>query len=99
MAIVNVSISPIGTGSPSISHYVAECHQVLRRYPELKWQLTPMGTIIEGDLKRIIEVITFMHEAPFNKGAVRVSTLIKIDDRRDKEATMEGKVQAVVDKL
>jgi len=58
-----------------------------------------MGTIIEGDLPRILEVIVLMHEVPFAKGALRVSTLIKIDDRRDKEATMEGKVQAVEEKL
>lgn len=99
MAIVNVSIAPLGTNSPSISPYVAACHEVLRRHPELKWQLTPMGTIIEGDLTRIIEVISLMHEVPFTKGAVRVSTLIKIDDRRDKVATMADKVQAVEEKL
>jgi len=99
MAIVNVSIAPLGTGNTSISHYVAACHEVLRRYPEVKWQLTPMGTIIEGDLARILEVVALMHEVPFAKGALRVSTLIKIDDRRDKDATMVDKVRAVEDKL
>lgn len=99
MAIVNLSITPIGTATPSISSYVAACHEVLRRYPALKWQLTPMGTIIEGELAHILEVVTEMHEVPFTKGALRVSTLLKIDDRRDKEATMVGKVQAVEAKL
>ena len=99
MAIVEVSIAPLGTGTTSISAYVADCHNVLRRAEGIKWQLTPMGTIIEGDLARIMEVILKMHEVPFEKGAVRVSTLIKIDDRRDKEATMLDKVQAVEDKI
>lgn len=99
MAIVQVSITPIGTGNPSISHYVAACHEILRGHPDIKWQLTPMGTIIEGDLARVLEIIALMHEAPFAKGAVRVSTLIKIDDRRDKLATMEAKVRAVEDKF
>ena len=40
-----------------------------------------------------------MHEAPFAEGARRVSTLIKIDDRRDKEQTLEGKVRSVTEKL
>jgi uncharacterized protein YqgV (UPF0045/DUF77 family) len=41
-----------------------------------------------------------MHESPFDAGAVRVSTLIKIDDRRDREChSMSGKVASVENKL
>ena len=95
MAIVEVTISPLGTGTPSISPYVAACHEVLRQATDLKYQLTPMGTIIEGELPRILEVIMQMHQVPFNNGAMRVSTMIKIDDRRDKQGTMEGKIESV----
>jgi len=99
MAIVHVSITPIGTGSTSISPYVAACHTVLRAKPNLKWQLTPMGTIIEGELSDILSVIQEMHEVPFAKGALRVSTQIKIDDRRDTPASMAAKVASVEEKL
>jgi uncharacterized protein (TIGR00106 family) len=58
-----------------------------------------MGTIIEGELSEILAVIQEMHEVPFTKGALRVSTQIKIDDRRDKEATMTAKVESVEEKL
>jgi uncharacterized protein (TIGR00106 family) len=98
MAIVEVTIAPMGVGA-SISPYVAACHKVLEQATDLKHQLTPMATIIEGDLDRIMEVIRQMHEVPFGKGAQRVSTLIRIDDRRDKELTMAGKIKAVRDKL
>jgi uncharacterized protein YqgV (UPF0045/DUF77 family) len=40
-----------------------------------------------------------MHEVPFTEGALRVSTLIKIDDRRDKDHSIEGKVRSVREKL
>lgn len=99
MAIVETSITPIGTGTPSVSKYVAKCHEVLKDFPEIKYQLTPMGTILEGDLSKILEVIAKMHEVPFDQGASRVSTLIKIDDRRDKEGTMDGKMESVLSKL
>ncbi|EGO63904.1 MTH1187 family thiamine-binding protein [Acetonema longum] len=99
MAVVEVTIAPLGTATPSISKYVASCHKVLAEARDLKYQLTPMATVIEGDLNRILEVISKMHEVPFADGAQRVSTLIRIDDRRDKELTMAGKVQAVVSKL
>jgi uncharacterized protein (TIGR00106 family) len=99
MAIVEVTIAPMGTGTPGISQYVAACHKVLEKAQDLKYQLTPMSTIIEGDLDRILEVIRQMHEVPFGAGAPRVSTLLRIDDRRDKELTMAGKIKAVTDKL
>ena len=54
-----------------------------------------MFTTIEGDLSVIFEVIQKMQEAVFAEGAVRVSTVIKIDERRDKEARMEDKVRKV----
>lgn len=98
MAIVFVSSSPLGTQTPSVSPYVAGAHEVLRA-SGLKHQLTAMGTIIEGDLDQVLAVVRKMHEHPFGKGAMRVSTLIKIDDRRDKPSTLEGKVRSVEDKL
>ncbi|KAB3530048.1 MTH1187 family thiamine-binding protein [Alkaliphilus serpentinus] len=99
MAIVELTIVPLGTGSTSISNYVADCHKILMMEKELKYQLTPMGTIIEGDLNRILETIKKMHEIPFKKGAMRVSTSIKIDDRRDQEGSMQQKLQSVEAKL
>lgn len=99
MAIVQLTIVPIGTETPSVSRYVAACHKVLDNYKELKYELTPMSTCIEGDLDVILEAVRQMHEVPFENGAQRVSTSIKIDDRRDKAGTMDQKIKAVKDKL
>jgi uncharacterized protein (TIGR00106 family) len=99
MAVVEVSITPLGSGEPGVSRYVAGCVRIIRA-SGLKHQLTPMGTIIEGNLDEILSVIREMHESPFAAGAVRVSTLIKIDDRRDREThSMAGKVASVEEKL
>lgn len=99
MAVVEVSITPLGTGTPGVSGYVAGCLRVLKD-SGLRYQLTPMGTVLEGDLDEILAVIRRMHEHPFAAGALRVSTLIKIDDRRDRGAHgMEGKVRSVEEKM
>jgi uncharacterized protein (TIGR00106 family) len=98
MAVVFVTIAPLGTATPSLSSYVAGVERVLRE-SGLTHQLTAMGTIIEGDLDAILAVVRRMHEAPFAQGAVRVSTLIKIDDRRDKEHTIATKMRSVEEKL
>ncbi|KXS40025.1 MULTISPECIES: MTH1187 family thiamine-binding protein [unclassified Candidatus Frackibacter] len=99
MAIVEVTVVPLGTGDTSLSRYVAECQKVLRNEDAIEYQLTPMGTIIEGELDVIFEVIKKLHEVPFQNGAMRVSTSIKIDDRRDKEASMGQKLASVDHKL
>jgi uncharacterized protein (TIGR00106 family) len=98
MAIVFLTITPLGTATPSVSRYVAGVEKVLQE-SGLKSQLTAMGTIIEGDLDEILAVVRKMHEHPFTQGALRVSTSIRIDDRRDKVATIEGKMRSVEEKL
>ena len=100
MAVVEISIVPLGTGSTSLSPYVAACEKVLRENSGgLKYELTAMGTILEGDLDQIITLVRRLHEVPFDQGAQRVSTNIKIDDRRDRTGTIEQKVKSVEEKL
>ncbi|KUP07404.1 hypothetical protein Q73_09320 [Bacillus coahuilensis m2-6] len=102
MAIIDVTVIPIGTTSPSVSDYVADIQNILKRYEaegKIRFQLTPMNTLIEGELAVLLEVVQAIHEAPFNKGIQRVATNLRIDDRRDKKRTMEDKVKAVESKL
>lgn len=99
MAIVEVSITPLGTATPSVSKYVAQAHKALVETPGLKAQLTPMSTVLEGDLDLILKAIRTAQETVFAAGAQRVSTSIKIDDRRDRTGTMEAKVRAVEEQL
>ncbi|MEN6463320.1 MAG: MTH1187 family thiamine-binding protein [Syntrophomonas sp.] len=90
---------PMGTGSTSVSSYVANCHKVLEDDKRIKLVLTPMGSVLEGDLGDIFEAIRKMHEVPFDNGAMRVSTTIRIDDRRDKSASIAQKLNSVQEKM
>ena len=84
MAVVFLTITPIGTATPSVSRYVAGVQRILQE-SGLVHQLTAMGTIIEGDLDAILAVVRRMHEDPFRQGAVRVSTL-----RQDRRPARQG---------
>lgn len=100
MTIMEISVVPIGTGNTSLSYYVAECLEELkRREKELNYKITAMGTIVEGNLEDILELVRHMHEVPFKKGALRVVTTLKIDDRRDMDASIEQKVNSVQQKI
>ncbi len=95
MALAEVSVVPIGTGNTSVSRYVAQAVRVLEREKGISYTVTGMGTIIEGDLDRLFDVIKRMHQSVIDAGALRVYTVIKIDDRRDKPSTAEKKVESL----
>ena len=93
--IAEIAVAPLGTATTSLSQYVASCLNVVKGAQDVSYELTAMGTIIQGPLERILDLAQRMHEVPFAMGAKRVLTTIKIDDRRDKPATMESKVKAI----
>ena len=95
MAIVEVSIVPLGTETPSIARYVARAVKVLQGENDIKYELTAMGTIIEGDLERLLTLVGKMHQAIFDAGPMRVVTTIKIDERRDKVSSANSKLESL----
>jgi uncharacterized protein (TIGR00106 family) len=98
MAIAAVSIAPLGEGT-SVGRFVAEALRVVRAQDRVRHRLDPMFTTLEGDLGEILELVRRMQEAVFAAGAERVSTVIKIDERRDRSAPMEEKVRSVEERL
>jgi len=99
MIVAEVSVIPLGTSSTSLSATVAEMQRVLKKFPGLKILLTPMATILEGEMREIFRAVGEIHEIPFRRGATRVFTRLAIDDRRDKKNTMAGKLRSVKAKL
>ena len=97
MAIAEISIIPMGTGTPSVGRHVARAIKALQQEKDIKYEITSMGTIIEADLDRILMVVKKMHEETFGEGVVRVITTIEIDDRRDKASSMRGKGDSLRD--
>ncbi|NHJ38866.1 MAG: MTH1187 family thiamine-binding protein [Asgard group archaeon] len=98
MPLANVTVIPLGTGSTSLSKYIADCVKEIEK-SGIKHTLTSFGSVLEGSLDEIFEVIKKIHEVPFKHGVMRVATLINIDDRRDKKASSEQKMKSVMDKL
>jgi len=95
-AMAYVSITPLGE-SESVSQYVTRAVRVIKE-SGLVWQLTPMGTVIEGD--KLEDVLAVVNRAAETLSECnRVSISIKIDYRRDKEVGLDKKVKSVMDKL
>ncbi len=56
MAVAEISIEPLGTDTASIGDIITSCVQVLKDEKQLKYDVTPMGTVIEGDRHQILTV-------------------------------------------
>lgn len=99
MIIAQVSVTPIGTGSTSISSFVAEAVKVLRD-SSLNVVVTSMGTIVEVEnLEKLFKAVEKCHEVLYKAGAKRIYTIIIIDDRRDVERRIDDKVKSIEEKL
>lgn len=80
MLVVEFSITPIV--GDELSPYIDAAVDVVKQ-SGLKYEVEPMGTTIEGELDQVLEVVTRAHKAVRDKGADRIVTEIKIDDRKE----------------
>ena len=92
--VVEFSIIPMGKGA-SVSRLIALAVKELEKRG-VKHVTTPMCTIIEEEsLEKALEYIRIAHEAVIKAGVERVITIIKVDDRRDVERSMEDKLKSL----
>ena len=91
--IAELTIFPVGEGT-SLSDFVADVLKVIHE-SGLKYELHSMGTNVEGDLEDVAKVVKKCHQVLFEKGCKRISTSIKIDDRKDKVYSMGNKVNVL----
>ena len=95
--IADFSVVPIGVGV-SVSKYVAACQRVLDEM-KLKTHLHAYGTNVEGEWDDVFAAVKKCHEAVHGMGAPRISTVIKVGTRIDRDQTMSEKVASVETKL
>lgn len=96
MIIAEISIVPLGTGTPGVSAYVKAALEVLKKQDRIRVEPGAMGTVIEAsNLRDLFDAVEIAHNSVLGMGVKRVVTEIKIDERRDREATIESKIRAL----
>jgi len=94
MIIAELSIVPVGSGT-SVSKYVKVAIKALEGRA-VRVIPGPMSTILEcKDIDLLFKAVKAAHKAVLASGAVRVIITLKIDDRTDKDATVESKLRAI----
>jgi uncharacterized protein (TIGR00106 family) len=89
-----LSVAPVR--ETSMAPEVAKAVAALDDF-DVTYETTPMGTTIEADdIGELFAAAQAAHEAV---DADRVSTVLKIDDKRTREVAADEKVEAVEDEL
>jgi uncharacterized protein (TIGR00106 family) len=90
--IAEFSIVPVGQGE-ELAGLVARLVDIIDK-SGLPYQLTAMGTLVEGDWDTVVALIKDCH-VEMKRQAARVLTRISIDDREGSLNRLTGKVRDV----
>lgn len=94
MILAQLSVYPIGSGV-SLSRFVKKGIRIIEE-SGYTFQVGSMSTSIEvPELQNIFDLIKKIHTAQLDEGAERILIELKVDDRRDKEATIKSKIDSV----
>lgn len=90
--LVEFRIIPVGAGE-ELKEFMAKVLAIVEK-SELDYQLTGMGTLLEGEWEEIMFVIKKCHEE-IRQHSARVVTEIVVDDRKDMKGRLKGNVLEV----
>ena len=95
MATADVTVIALGRAEASASAYIAEIQRRLAAQDRVRYEMHAMGTSLEGATADILAVFGELHAVPFEMGIPRVYSILKLDERRDREQTLADKVESV----
>ncbi len=95
VATADLTVIALGRPDASASAYIAEIHRRLEAQDRVRFSLHAMGTSLEGSTEDILAIVAELHAVPFEQGVPRVYTVLKLDERRDREQTLDDKVASV----
>jgi uncharacterized protein (TIGR00106 family) len=95
VATADLTVIALGRADASASRYIAEIQRRLAAQDRVRYAMHAMGTSLEGPTADILAVAGELHAVPFEMGIPRVYSILKLDERRDREQTLEDKVSSV----
>ena len=95
LATADLTVIALGRPDASASAYIAAIQRRLAAQDSVRYRLHAMGTSLEGSTADILALVAELHAVPFEQGVPRVYTVLKLDERRDKEQTLDDKVASV----
>ncbi|MBS3813622.1 MAG: MTH1187 family thiamine-binding protein [Candidatus Acetothermia bacterium] len=94
--IVEFDTYPVGQ-EEGLGPEIAKAIKIVKE-SGLDYQLTAMGTLLEGEWDEVMDTIKECHQR-LKEDHTRVETHVKIDDHAGKTGRLTGKVDSVEDNL
>jgi uncharacterized protein (TIGR00106 family) len=95
LATAELSVVPVGREGASAGDVIAEMRRRLEAQDRVSFRMQAMGTELEGSVEDILALAAELHRVPLEAGIPRAYTVLKIDERTDKEQSLEDKVSSV----
>jgi len=92
MVLLEFAMAPHGQGE-SLSAHVARILDVIDK-SGVPYQLTPMGTILEGDWDAVMAVVTACFKE-LQADCPRIGMNLKVDYRRGTQSRLRSKIEKV----
>jgi uncharacterized protein (TIGR00106 family) len=86
MVVAELTVTPLVEGD--IKPFVDVAVDEIKK-SGVKYEVDALGTTLEGDLDTVFRVARQAHQAVKNKGAERVMTELRIDEKADGGVTIE----------
>ncbi|HOW49349.1 MAG TPA: MTH1187 family thiamine-binding protein [Rubrivivax sp.] len=96
MVLLEFAMAPHGQGE-SLSAQVARILDVIDR-SGVRYRLTPMGTILEGDWDQVIGVVSACFRE-LERDCSRIGVNLKVDYRKGPDSRLDSKIAKVEQQL
>ncbi len=94
MILAQLSVYPVSEGL-SMGRFVKKGVKIIEE-SGYTYQVGGMSTSVEvPTLRDLFDLVEKIHQAQLEEGARRLIIEMKVDDRRDKDATLAGKIASV----
>ena len=94
MLLAQLSVYPVGEGT-SLGRFVKKGIAVIKA-SGFKYEVGGLSTTVElPDMDALFDLVKRVRQAQLDEGARRIVIDLKVDDRRDKNATIESKRNSV----
>ena len=89
MATADLTVIALGRAEASASRYIAEIQRRLAAQDRVRYTMHAMDLWLERSTADILALAGELHAVPFEMGIPRVYSILKLDERRDREQTLE----------
>ncbi len=90
--IVNIAVQVLPKSTNNDTYQIVDKAIEVIQKSGVKYRVCPFETVMEGEYDELMKIVKQLQQTCFDAGAVEVITNIKIQNRKESDVTIEGKM-------